>query len=945
MPQVFISYAWNDGRTVAEWLYIRINQLDGWSAWMDRELHADAVFSAELQRRINEADFVVVVLTPGANRLNPPSFVQRELVYAAQPEVNKPVFAVKALPTMVPLIICGVTYVEFLDTAHYEAAFQNLISKIDGGALHRAMTPREREEAYLREIARDEINRRAAKFYAELPAQAKKRMDAVAQGWVIDAEAAAILAEIAADIHSKPRHSPDDDPNAQRVEDFDQLSDALVKYPRVAIIGDPGSGKTTTLRRLAYTLAETAAHDPNAPLPIYIPLGGYEGGSFEAYVDAHFGDLHLKEYLPGRPERLVVLLDGLNETAQAHMPEIEQWLKRYPSVSVRLTCRKLDYVERELDLQRIDVQPLDYQRILQFIAAYRLPETAQQSLFWKLADGEHLRAIWEKFQENKLTLDDFFNGKPLESRHPAYGSTSPQEDSLYNQMRKSGAYPGLLGLARNPFLLTITISIFASQGDLPRNRAGLFAAFVQKLFVQRGQPAAEQQGLVWLKASILEAALTALAYEMQAQQRGTSVPYDWAKDVVTKAVPGQDAAHILYLCASSGIIDRGRELRFVHQLLQEYFAASGMKEAKLRSVPASYFFPLDDWWTPTGWEETTMFLAGMLDDVAPIVEWLTPVQPDLAYRVATESGVTCVPTALKHLYEPADGTRRSPYALAEWGRLNHEHDHRQGVGLRPDGLPDIVWCEIPAGKFIMGADDQEDNPRRELEIKYSFKMAKYPITYIQFQTFIDSGEYDDPVWWDGFPDDYRPQPMANQNNPYRNHPRDNVSWYQAVAFSRWLDRKYREMGLIGKDVEIRLPLETEWEYAARGSDGREYPWGDGYRVGYANINEQYNGVGPYYLDKTTAVGLYPQGASPFGILDLAGNVWEWCLNDYKVPTIVDNYDIDRTKVLRGGTFYNVQVDAAVSSRNRNLPYDGGYNVGLRLVVCPLASLRSGESDL
>ncbi|WP_343420034.1 SUMF1/EgtB/PvdO family nonheme iron enzyme [Candidatus Flexifilum breve] len=74
--------------------------------------------------------------------------------------------------------------------------------------------------------------------------------------------------------------------------------------------------------------------------------------------------------------------------------------------------------------------------------------------------------------------------------------------------------------------------------------------------------------------------------------------------------------------------------------------------------------------------------------------------------------------------------------------------------------------------------------------------------------------------------------------------------------------------MVGKDVEIRLPLATEWEYAALGSAGREYPWGNGYRVGHANLDEQAEGFGPYFLNRTTAVGNYPQGASPFGVFDM-----------------------------------------------------------------------------
>jgi formylglycine-generating enzyme required for sulfatase activity len=184
---------------------------------------------------------------------------------------------------------------------------------------------------------------------------------------------------------------------------------------------------------------------------------------------------------------------------------------------------------------------------------------------------------------------------------------------------------------------------------------------------------------------------------------------------------------------------------------------------------------------------------------------------------------------LKALYEPSEGARRSPYAVAEWGRLNHEHDRRPGVGVimlhSPLGEgpgvrapPDIEWCDIPAGAFLYGKDKQER------KIPYSFKMSKYLVTYQQFQTFIDSGEFEALRYWKGFPKWYHPQKMDKQNNPYDNHPRDRVSWYQAVAFSRWLNEKYRKAGLIDEGVEIRLPTEQEWEYAARGTDERIYPY-------------------------------------------------------------------------------------------------------------------------
>ena len=206
----------------------------------------------------------------------------------------------------------------------------------------------------------------------------------------------------------------------------------------------------------------------------------------------------------------------------------------------------------------------------------------------------------------------------------------------------------------------------------------------------------------------------------------------------------------------------------------------------------------------------------------------------------------------------------APGERAEMGRILAQlGDTRRGVGTtfvmiagKVIELPEFVWCDVPAppgNKFVMGATDQNDNPRREVNLTYSFKIAKYVITYRQFQTFIDSGEFDQPEWWAEFPPEYQPQATSEQNNRYANHPRDNVSWYQAVAFARWLTAKQRAAGLLDETLEIRLPLETEWEYAARATDERQYPYEGDFDAAKGNTSSTLGRNSASHLAKCTVV--------------------------------------------------------------------------------------------
>lgn len=288
-------------------------------------------------------------------------------------------------------------------------------------------------------------------------------------------------------------------------------------------------------------------------------------------------------------------------------------------------------------------------------------------------------------------------------------------------------------------------------------------------------------------------------------------------------------------------------------------------------------------------------------------------------------------------YPPAERLKAGDFLGAEPGR-----DPRPGVGLRPDGLPDIDWVEIPEfgpnnQRTFLYHDGTRNMPHDGLP---TFWIARYPITYAQFEAFVDASDgYRNPEWRKGLADYFGTHGTRwPQRWALANRPRESVTWPEAVAFSRWLSAKaQRTPDLLPsalrtrKNVSIMLPTEWQWVKAARGFDDRLYPWGgQKYREGYANVDEMEKQDGPHYLQQTSAVGLYPQGASPFGVLDLSGNVWEWCLNKYQEPDDLSLGGTDQ-RVLRGGSWYYNSVGSSVAARGGGVA-SISYGVGFR-VVC------------
>ncbi|MCB0055043.1 MAG: SUMF1/EgtB/PvdO family nonheme iron enzyme, partial [Caldilinea sp.] len=237
-----------------------------------------------------------------------------------------------------------------------------------------------------------------------------------------------------------------------------------------------------------------------------------------------------------------------------------------------------------------------------------------------------------------------------------------------------------------------------------------------------------------------------------------------------------------------------------------------------------------------------------------------------------------------------------------------------------------------------------EQPQHEVLIPYDFRMARYPITNAQYRCFVDAGGYAAErywaearaagVWQDGWvegrsgPEEYG-EPFA-----LANHPVVGVTWYEALAFTRWLSDALHEQGKLPKGWQVRLPSEAEWEKAARGADGRRYPWGETLTPQHANFDETRIGA-------TNAVGCFPLGAGPHRCEEMSGNVWEWTRSlwanyPYDPADGRERLDAgpDMRRVMRGGSFLNNDWNVRCAARSRydpNFPY--GY-FGFRVVLSP-----------
>jgi formylglycine-generating enzyme required for sulfatase activity len=553
----------------------------------------------------------------------------------------------------------------------------------------------------------------------------------------------------------------------------------------------------------------------------------------------------------------------------------------------------------------------------------------------------------------------------------------------------------------NPLLLTATVLVYETgRQQLPDNAADLYGCIVDSLCRTRNHCLLDPD----VKRQLLERLF------LGAQVHGgTAWPVDdavaWLRPQWT-AFGDDEAARdgLSNLANDTGLFrfdvapgHDGRPvpvLRPAHRGFQEYLAACGWARGgdlagrTVEAQTAALFSPVPGRAPPIEdpeWRRVLDFLPGVYGSRdRPTAE----LHLDLLWNRAM--GQTDAPA----LEDPAGLHCHVARALVEYH--THFENHRlltevpgvvlalfraEGASWSQDRRLEVLealgalgdprsledpWVPVPGGEFTMGGDAEGWSAApAHLRAVRGFAICWRPVTVADFEPFVGAGGYTEDRWWTDAAEEIRAdrpwtQPAGwRRQLHHRSRPVHGVCWWEARAFCAWTNERDRERWRLIDGQAVDLPSEGEWEFVARGGSARHYPWGDDEPV--QGIAAQaawgaYRGAGP---GSPTPVGAFPAGSTG-RVVDLAGNVWEWCLDPWRSPSdewpvdtaapfvdgaarsvdiataLVDKTDdpVDkrgRPRVVRGGSWFDNARNLRCAARGRSEPRNRYDNLGFRLV--------------
>ncbi len=270
-------------------------------------------------------------------------------------------------------------------------------------------------------------------------------------------------------------------------------------------------------------------------------------------------------------------------------------------------------------------------------------------------------------------------------------------------------------------------------------------------------------------------------------------------------------------------------------------------------------------------------LNGLLQDAEDALEWQ-------AYVKEAEREYRPIVSLIRRERTRSAGIR----AFQAFHRKFPEYDPENLAGYcvtRP--LVDQNWCSVPEGAVKIHREGRVETCHVE-----AFRIGKYAVTNAQYYEFITAQDgYCHEGWWHyslhaAEWHSENPEPTFEQGKP--DYPAVTVSWYDALAYCHWLSYRTGET--------ITLPTEEQWQRAAQGDDKRHFPWGNQFDMHFCNTKES-------GLKQLTPVDQYPEGISPFGVWDMAGNTWEWCLNNEVSSSEVDLSN-EHSRIIKGGAYFS-----------------------------------------
>ncbi len=792
------------------------------------------------------------------------------------------------------------------------------------------------------------------------------------------------------------------DETGLRLGEPSPVLDLLKKNDGLIILGDPGAGKTTFLKYLALMTAmgKDASLGIDRRLPLLIPLSAYANAlaeqeiSLDRFIVEYFRNQGIDLSMGAIVEKALakgaclLLLDGLDEVqslAQRHL----------------VVDRVIDYF---LFHRRQGNRFVLTSRIVGYRDARPVAEGLVECTLMDFEEKEIKAFVkrWTRAMERAA-------GDNVDLAERA---AAREEEELLASIKQSG---GVRRLAANPLLLTI-LALMKRQGViLPERRVELYQKYMETLLrrwnLARGLDKRFRRDLDVVETIRILAPLALWMHEKSPGkglvkkaelQRELQNIYENRREEDPEKAAEQFLADVRGHTAL--LLERGPGLYgFIHLTFQEYLAAVAVAskgQRKIEPVVQILADHIDD----PAWSEVfrlTVSYIGLIqqrEEAADVILTslldLAPGEPGQAVVMSGEAVLDAWPGGVTRttkdkvvdlLLKNMRGKDKAPtLPRAEAGSL---------VARLGDPRPEVMttagmeFCLVPAGPFHMGSDEKSDpdskkneTPQHTVDLS-TFYISHYPVTIAQFDAFIKANGYNKKRYWleaekagvwcegkvTGASDkEPRKDPLSYGPATTSNLPIFGMTWFEAFAFTRWLEENWLKEGLIPGGWTVHLPLEAEWEKTSRGGNTiptkpvllpakdvakrhgepveemsnplphRKYPWGDKPSTEFVMYNKN-----RFFILRS--VGCFKNGASPYRCEEMSGTIMELTRSRYKkypyIPNngreILTSIDLSASMVLRGESFPSLfgETEPRCSHRSHSTPKDTAI-AGFRVVLIP-----------